>query len=1093
MDTPKYFKLPPDDWINPDSDTPDSEQIRIATRLGALKGNIGSGQQFQSASLLDIDWNKALRSVESLIDLSDPQTSVDQFAAHQRYFHKSWGLDDFPTTDNWDDFKTVLSAMFIYDRRKIHGWDNPSAPDDSILLGGITETPTQHPSTELVRGANQENNIDIKLSLIINSDTATSLDDTPVTINPDTDDEEVKTTQILLLVGRGDTLSELRNNRIKTPSDYVDDLFLSDSFKITDQRESATLYHVTLKPDYTLNEDKLLELWLTLEGYQKFWSEAVYSLSEVGFSSWENKVGYSYTLSLTAQRLAKLLPRLNSERLLSDKLKSTADHILNSIPSSSDDENLKSEEIQSIISQYQELIQSVQKTELDHEALFKQARKEGYVITWSENAYKIQEPGVGVRKRPVTRYREDCQTKKVRDGERCHWESLLSLSDTSHIDSIGTWKIDPHDRSFPGEHYRECYPEYKYVRECRQVPYESTENYIAGVLVSVDGIDDLLTAYMKWFASNGINNIYILSQSNSGLVSESGESIIDIMVRLNHSVTLRNKTIIVVPIYSHEPTDEEPVAYQLFARPRPGLTLIQVPELFSLENITYQLKWEGAKVGDLLKSIALAPGEERTITLSTSTTRATVETTSTESTINTEQSSQESFKESFLDDIKNESTKKTSTNWNASASASFGGFGGNVSGGGKRSSSVMNFSRSLAKNAQSRSEENRKAFSLNIKSSLSVSTSQNIEESTTTVIRNPNSGSTLNIRFHNLFNHYKGTFNYGVDQLGWTSGREVIQGSGLLNTLYIERSKLPRLLPDLLQDGFDNILTTEQETALIAAIQLALIQKYQTDYASSGIAKVPTWFKISAKITDDGFVFKSGNIKVPGELSLLSIANRAKFLDFDDTDYSDITPSLIKTANTHISAINELSLSQKNREILISEAWNFIRDGILVKDIVGYQPHDILLGTKAVYAESSPGVSHGTDTYTDHMRYAELFNQYGEAVYLYSKASHIAAADFDVEQSIQSADDSEVISSNTNQIDGQYHLTIEMTEPVDSISKDWTLYYLGHNTGARFELLPDGKVLNLRLDSKPDWWDIAPDGLELGNFHNNGYPRFEIR
>ncbi len=162
----------------------------------------------------------------------------------------------------------------------------------------------------------------------------------------------------------------------------------------------------------------------------------------------------------------------------------------------------------------------------------------------------------------------------------------------------------------------------------------------------------------------------------NGYFSSEGEPLRNIMKRCELDEVTRLKTVIVIKEYS--PFLSNQPAYlgaYIFENPLPGILIDQFPEVSFKETLSYNIMWTGTELGQLVATIPLAPGEERTVSVSQHFSEE-VSVSSSFSETNEFSSSQSTDLATAFENEASKSFEKTNkSSGSASAGFSYGGFG----------------------------------------------------------------------------------------------------------------------------------------------------------------------------------------------------------------------------------------------------------------------------------------------------------------------------------------------------------------------------------------------------------------------------------
>ncbi|MBB3473524.1 SH3 domain-containing protein [Sphingomonas sp. BK345] len=259
-----------------------------------------------------------------------------------------------------------------------------------------------------------------------------------------------------------------------------------------------------------------------------------------------------------------------------------------------------------------------------------------------------------------------------------------------------------------------------------------------------------------------------------------GDTLVSIIAQCERDETFRRRTAIWLPVYEQSLTKGQVLTkYVIFKRPYRGIMPVKFPRLYVEEALTYRTSWKSSELGDLVYTINLAPGEERTVTIEQKVSKATEETRSTTSILDLTETDTLELSTEIENEAKtsNETTKTSS--WSASASGSYGPVGGSVGASGESKNTTAQFARNMERIARKAAHNITRKTQREVRTSTSIKSDYSRSESTTIKIHNINDGRTLNLLFFRLYNLYAAGVYVDNLQMLTESGIEVVAGSGI--------------------------------------------------------------------------------------------------------------------------------------------------------------------------------------------------------------------------------------------------------------------------------------------------------------------------
>ena len=277
--------------------------------------------------------------------------------------------------------------------------------------------------------------------------------------------------------------------------------------------------------------------------------------------------------------------------------------------------------------------------------------------------------------------------------------------------------------------------------------------------------------------------VHVVSEGIEGFQTETGELLSDIMQRCVDDESYRRRCIVAIPkrreVVFGQSYDE---GYYVFRNPLPSMIPVQFPEVKLLESLAFRLQWRGTELGQLVSTINLAPGEERSINIAKNFRE--VVSNSLSSSASRETAIGRSV--DLTTEIENEATRefesKRTRARNAGAQFSYGGFGVNGSSSTNQTSSLRTFARRVSrvarKAAATYSEKVNRQVAIKQERQVEVNTS----ESSDIQIENRNQSVSMNLLFYQVNNQFNSGLFLEDLKICITSPYELIQGSGIFDS-----------------------------------------------------------------------------------------------------------------------------------------------------------------------------------------------------------------------------------------------------------------------------------------------------------------------
>lgn len=451
-------------------------------------------------------------------------------------------------------------------------------------------------------------------------------------------------------------------------------------------------------------------------------------------------------------------------------------------------------------------------------------------------------------------------------------------------------------------------------------------------------------------------NCQFAELGDDGYIVQDGTPVRELIERCAVDETYRQSLALFMPVYQDRLTDGLiKVRYLVVIRPEPGIDPIGFPSVFCEEHLSYRADWRGTELGQLLHSVALAPGEERKVHISRSIERTTEQVDSITTVLDVTQSQRLDLTTSLQATISKEKNSKSSSEWNAKASASFGPFSAGGGGSGSSETSIRDFSETIRKSAQQSTAEMRKNTRQEVKSSTSTTTKVTSLEDTQSSFANINQGSTLNIMFHELNAVYNAALFLDDLKLAYRPSVELVAGTGLQDIVTFDLGDLERLVSYTASDPLlVSGLYLFDQTLLERAILRTVIRTIFEDYVDMSLSD-----------QDEGDVkaLAKWNADARSEPRPMALA-----LDQASQSIIALLAKLVPGYALPLTAI-----APKDDGDLIDEIRTYSRILLrLTKNRTPILPHVLIVPSGAVYADSIVGALPATEPYSDEMRAATV-------------------------------------------------------------------------------------------------------------------------
>lgn len=539
----------------------------------------------------------------------------------------------------------------------------------------------------------------------------------------------------------------------------------------------------------------------------------------------------------------------------------------------------------------------------------------------------------------------------------------------------------------------------------------------------VDTSKDLLSAKREELVSAGLE-VFVFGRVPGGFATIDGTPLEAIMERCKVDEQFRRRGAVMLPVYQESLTGERMVAkYSIFKRPLPGLLPGILPRFSLVETLSYKTAWTETKLGELVSTVNLAPGEERKITLTKTFKQQTTEVRSSTSIFNITRADTTDLATEMEELAREESENSSEFHFGAKVSGGFLGVTAEATAGGGSRESLTSLSQSIAKVARrathSQSQQNRQEVSSTSSTQVTV---YNADE-TVASIRNINQGRSLNLMFYRLYNKFTGGLYLEGLRFEVIPSVEVIAGSGVYQSKSYGLEQLPAVFAHLDPENLPFEIPGEQRPRyrdrIVKAVEKLLFDEYAKGINTAETAAAP------AKSVERVFFAPS---------SLMRATERAA----EDASAAD-------------SSVEELAAALRKLTIDSREPMH---------------PQDLLVAAPALYLDAMVGARPGTEPYSEdmraqevRMRAAEVFATQAEGVYKHAMAIHLA--------NINGPRDNRLTGVLPDP--GNNSLTVAVKAPLPA--GDWRLLFDGDEK-ARLTVAGNRLTLSHRWDDLQEWLTV---------------------
>jgi len=369
----------------------------------------------------------------------------------------------------------------------------------------------------------------------------------------------------------------------------------------------------------------------------------------------------------------------------------------------------------------------------------------------------------------------------------------------------------------------------------------------------VDTARDALVEAVAQYRAQG-KAVFVFEQGPFGFVTSEGVPLREVMEQCDRNESFRQSCVVLLPVYEESLTGDRALSkYSVFERPLPGISASALPQFSLLESLSYRTAWLESQLGELVSTINLAPGEDRTVVLTKVFEQESSVTRSSTSIFDISRSDTSDLATEMENQARLESEHSSNMNFSATGSASYGFFSAEASASGGSSTSLKSFSQAVSqvakKASQSINQQNREEVS----TSSSVKTTISNKDETTATIRNINQGRTLNLLFYRLNNKFQGGIYLDDLQFEVIPSMEIIAGSGVYESLRFTLDEMPEMLEQFKQTRlpFDIVWDDAGKTSFLENVVGSLKSLLEAEYMKGGEQRAGAGSKATRRFSEE--------------------------------------------------------------------------------------------------------------------------------------------------------------------------------------------------------------------------------------------------
>lgn len=514
---------------------------------------------------------------------------------------------------------------------------------------------------------------------------------------------------------------------------------------------------------------------------------------------------------------------------------------------------------------------------------------------------------------------------------------------------------------------------------------------------------------------------YIFERIGGELLSQDGLTLESVLQSCALDVQFWEQCAVWIPGQREAANGERYIAsYTIITRPFPGVTALRLPRIYVEEDLSIRGQQVKSELGELVYVLNLTPGEERTVSFESRSSRELELQTSLTSTREMNVETNFSVSNDFESELSRTAERAGSSNWNASISGSYFGFVSGSAGGGQTFSySNKEFAKQVQNISSNAARKNVSNTKREISNSATAKITSSQKEFLEVKMKNVNEGRTLNLAFYNIYNKRSiGTYLNGINFVVDT-GIELIEGSGLTKYRYFTLSDISGVLEACeLEDEYSKGATSRYPVRNNDTNAKETLRKNLVDAI--------------IKVLEE---YDSSN---PDASGVITIANL----------------QTIKGMADHKDKIKALEAA--------------IRDVTIKDEKPIIEPASMIVGAAGLYVDSFIGARSGTEPYAEWMRLTEVQKRESDIELDLAKARQISA--HSLPNSVLNQNSLTVMPLSSSKLEFNF------TEPVQA--GDWLILVDGSLAGVK--LTTNATDLKYEVDFGEDKSWLSADEINYG-------------